>query len=73
MARGDSEREAAPSETEKPDGEDNEVDNADIVDGRARHIRTLLEPFSGCTQGEKVAGKGGFALYKGQLDHRSNA
>ena len=49
------------SETEKHDDEDDEDDTTDILaaDGRASHIRTLLEPF--CTRGdsEKVGGKGG--------------
>jgi hypothetical protein len=51
----DSAREAAPSATEKPDDEDNEDEDADIVkDGQASTIRTVLEPF--CTRGGKIVG-----------------
>ena len=48
-------REAAPSDTEKPDDED-EVADA-VKDCRTSKLRTLHEPY--CARGGKIAGKGG--------------
>ena len=55
----DSAREAAPSETEKPDYENDEDEDADVVkDVRASHIRTLHEDHSKSGQKKDPVGSG---------------